>query len=448
MRAQIDLFLLGLARVATRLWFRRVQIVGRERLPEDGPVLVVGSHFNGLLDPALVVLASPRMPRFLAKAAFWRNPVAGRLLDLVGALPVQRASEGSTAGNRRVFEACFRALAEGQMIALFPEGLTHDEPRVTEVRTGAARIALGARDAGAAGLRILPVGLVYTAKQRPRSRALVRVGDPIDVDADLERIVDGPDVPEAVAVRRLTEEIRRRLADAALDYEHADVALAAAHAARVALRPAGASRRWEPELHDLERCARSITAAPQRCQVDVLSALELYADELALLGVDDADLVAGDLTPAAVRFQVGRLGAYAAAAPAAAVGLAVNGPAIGAVWAAKLLPVTPPMRATARLLTGLLLLPLSWGLLRWRLGRTALREPTLLTLAAGPGCGMVALSLVERVRALRSARAAFDRLRDHAAIVPTLEESRAAVVRAVAAALEASGDEDLLRRVA
>jgi hypothetical protein len=104
-RAQIDLFLLGLARVASGLWFRKVQIVGKERLPEDGPVLVVASHFNGLLDPALVVLASPRMPRFLAKAALLeatRSP-AGSSTSWGPARPARL--EGSTAANRRVFEA-------------------------------------------------------------------------------------------------------------------------------------------------------------------------------------------------------------------------------------------------------------------------------------------------------------------------------------------------------
>jgi 1-acyl-sn-glycerol-3-phosphate acyltransferase len=437
MRSQTDLFLLWLARAASGLWFRKVQIVHGERLTEDGPVVVVASHFNGMLDPVLVALASPRMPRFLAKATFWDHPVAGRLLDLVGALPVQRAAEGSTADNDRIFDALSRALAdEGQMVALFPEGLTHDEPRVGRVRTGAARIALDARRAGARGLRIVPVGLLYTAKQRPRSRALVRVGEPIDLDTDLAAIAGSADGDEAATVRLLTEEIRRRLTDAAIDYEHADTALAAVQAAGIAMRPTGAPRRWEPPMDAHERCARAIVAAPPERQLAVVEALEVYTDELALLGIDDADLVAGDLTPAAVRWQLGRLGAYAAVTPAAAVGLAVHGPAVGAIWAARLLPVSTPMRATARLLTGLLLLPLTWGVLRWRLGRTQLREPTLLTLLAGPACGVAALGLVERIRALRSARTAFDRLREHEAIVPTLAASRAAVVAAVEVALD------------
>jgi hypothetical protein len=227
-----------------------------------------------------------------------------------------------------------------------------------------------------------------------------------------------------VAAEIVTDEIRRRLADAALDYEHADVALAAAHAARVACGRPGPAAAGSPALHDLERCARAIAAAPEERQLAVVTALEVYADELALLGIDDADLVAGDLTPAAVRFQLGRLGAYAAAAPAAAVGLAVNGPAIGGRLGGQASSRSPrrcaPPPAADRPAPPAAHLGAAALAAR---PDSALREPTLLTLVAGPGCGMVALSLVERVRALRSARAAFERLREHAAIVPTLEAS-------------------------
>jgi hypothetical protein len=107
------------------------------------------------------------------------------------------------------------------------------------------------------------------------------------------------------------------------------------------------------------------------------------------------------------------------------------------------------MRATARLLTGLALLPATWlSLWLWLTRRTSLRDPTLLTLLGGPGSGLVALGLVERVRALRSARTSLASLREHVAVIPTLWATRAAVVDAVAAALAASDDTDLLRRSA
>jgi glycerol-3-phosphate O-acyltransferase / dihydroxyacetone phosphate acyltransferase len=431
-----------LARSAAAVWFRQIEVVGRGRLPTSGPVLVVASHFNGLLDPVLVAAMSPRLPRFLGKATLWRNPLLGRVLDSARALPVYRPSEGSTARNEEMFSACYEALVDGDSLAVFPEGTTHDRPQISQVRTGAARIALGARQSGAKGLLILPVGLVYTAKASPRSRALVRVGEPIDLDRDLAAFIDdgGDEGPEnADAVRRLTEEIRRRLADAALDYDDADAALIASQAAAIALRPIGASREWEPSLDERERCARGLANAPPEAVLRVIRAFLPYHDSLTMLGLSDAHVVAGDLTATSLRWRVGRRAAVAAATPAAVAGVVVNGPAVGLVWAAGRLHVSTPMRGTARLLAGASGLLTTWVALRRAFAKRGLQEPTLAALAAGPGCGLVALGFVERLKALGTARESAARLREHAALVPTLWAQRAALVSAVEDALAASG---------
>jgi glycerol-3-phosphate O-acyltransferase / dihydroxyacetone phosphate acyltransferase len=433
----------NIARAATGVWFRDIEVVGRDRLPDEGPAVLVCSHFNGLLDPALVAAVTTRFPRFLAASVFWRNPVFARLLDSAGALPVFRSREGSTERNTEMFDACYEALREGTSIALFPEGTTHDEPRIAGVRTGAARIALGALDRGTHGIRIVPIGLVYTSKAQPRSRALVRVGEPIDVDRDLAEVA-GPDADESAAVQALTSEIYRRLADAALDYEDADVGLAAAYAGAIALRPAGVSRHWEPSLDAVERCARALTAAPPELQRRVVEAFTLYHDSLTLLGVRDEHLVAGDLTPAAVRWRIGRLAAVTTGVPVAALGVTVNGPAVALVWAAGRLMHSAPMRGTARIMTGLVALPLTWVLLRMGLSRRGLKEPTLAAAAAGPGAGLVALSLIERARALRSSRESAQRLKEQPHIVPILWAERGVLVEEVARALEAVGERELL----
>lgn len=434
MRPTIDRLAQAIARSAMAVWFRDVETVGGDRLPTHGPVLIVASHFNGLLDPALVVLASPRTPHFLAKSGLWDNPVAARLLDFFEVLPVQRATEGGTQRNVDVFAACEKALGRGEAVALFPEGLTHDQPRVTRLRTGAARLALGAHRRGVRGLRIVPVGLVYASKASPRSRALVRVGEPVELDAH----VDDAAADDAELARKLTEVLRDRLAEAALDYDDADVALVATRAADISLRPTDAPRGWQPSLHELERRARALVAAPLAAQAEVVRRFLAYHDALALLGVTDADLVAGDVTPRVLRLRLTTLAGLGAVAPLALVGAAVNAPAVGLVYAAGQTARTAPMRGTARVLTGLVALPAGWAALRWWLGRQRrLREPTLLTAAAGPGCGLLALSLLERGLALRTARESAHRLREHQAVLPALWAEREALVTAVDDALAA-----------
>ena len=69
--------------------------------------------------------------------------------------------------NATTFRTSRRLLADGGMVALFPEGISHNEPAVQPLRTGAARIALGAAfDDGVPGVVTVPVGLVYDAKAR------------------------------------------------------------------------------------------------------------------------------------------------------------------------------------------------------------------------------------------------------------------------------------------
>ena len=59
------------------------------------------------------------------------------------------------------------------------------------IRRGSARIALGAQAAGVDGITIVPVGILYESKFKVRSRALVRVGEPIDVDDAVSWLVPG-----------------------------------------------------------------------------------------------------------------------------------------------------------------------------------------------------------------------------------------------------------------
>ncbi len=86
-------------------------------------------------------------------------------------------------GNEDAFVECHRALSAGDVVAIFPEGTTHDRPRIDPIKTGAARIALGARATGAeraghrAG-RASPSPTRWPCAPRPSCSSVV----PIDLD--------------------------------------------------------------------------------------------------------------------------------------------------------------------------------------------------------------------------------------------------------------------------
>jgi glycerol-3-phosphate O-acyltransferase / dihydroxyacetone phosphate acyltransferase len=195
--------------------FYRVK-VHAPTVESQGPVIFVGNHPNGLIDPALVFILTRRQVTFLAKAPLFRLPVIGGLLRGLGALPVYRKQDDPTqmGRNEGTLDAARDALVAGRAITLFPEGKSHSEPGLAELKTGAARIALGAARQGAA-VRIVPVGLTYADKHLFRSEVLIEVGVPIEVRDFLP--VGGVD--ESSSVRALTERIAQGLRAVTLNLE-------------------------------------------------------------------------------------------------------------------------------------------------------------------------------------------------------------------------------------
>lgn len=201
--------------VALRLFFRRIETSRAGLVPESGALIFVLNHPNGLIDPGLVFAALPRRISFLAKSTLFRLPVAGWLLRTVEALPLYRRADAGedVSQNLRTFEACRRLLLRGRCVALFPEGLSHSAPKLQPVKTGAARIALGA---AVPGLRIVPVGLYYTSRTSFRGEALLRFGEPLEVPT-VEPDEGGE--PPREDVRELSARIEEALLGVTLNVE-------------------------------------------------------------------------------------------------------------------------------------------------------------------------------------------------------------------------------------
>ena len=117
-----------LTRLVRRGLFRQVEVVGLERIPRDRPVVLVANHFNGFVDVAVMVASLGQLPRFVAKSTIGANPFVRLLLRLFRVVLVRRPEdmvEGAV-DNRAMFSETTSALTKGDMVALFPEGTTHD----------------------------------------------------------------------------------------------------------------------------------------------------------------------------------------------------------------------------------------------------------------------------------------------------------------------------------
>ncbi len=360
-RRAVDRAIGLVARALVACFFRRIELVGRARIPDDRPVLIVANHFNGFVDPLVIAALLRRLPRFIAKASLRKVVPARPFLGLVGVVLVgRRQDEGGTAGNERAFEACYEALRRRDVVAIFPEGTTHDRPRMVELRTGAARIALGALADGAAGLVVLPVGLTFPDKLSLRSSVLARVGEPLDLDNELHRFVRPGEVEDetnTTAVRALTAELDRRLRVVAPDFDDAEEWLALEYAAEVALRTRKVP---EPRLVERARLAHRLGRAPEDAQQAVRAALGRYHLTLSFARLHDRD-VAAAVTVQHLLWSVGLTAAAAfLLAPIVAAGVTVNLLPFLAVAAAGQLVMSPVSKGTVRTLVAVVAFPVAW----------------------------------------------------------------------------------------
>ena len=174
-------------RFALWIYFRRIDVRGRDLIPQDGPLIYVANHPNVMLDTLLLAATIPgQRPRFLAKSTLFKNRLFAFFLRRLGAVAVSRDQDGVRSGNRDMFRQACSILEQGGTLALYPEGGSLAGRRVRPLKQGAARIALRAAISGARPPKIVPVGLTYTAPELFRGEVEVHFGAPIPVADYLE----------------------------------------------------------------------------------------------------------------------------------------------------------------------------------------------------------------------------------------------------------------------
>lgn len=176
---------------ALHIFFRRIEVRGRDQVPRGRPVVLVANHPNVMLDTLVLGLCAPGPPpRFLGKSTLFKNALYAFFLRRLGVIPVARAQDerARLGRNQDMLRLACQTLASGQTLALFPEGLSHPDIQVRALKPGAARIALRVEDEtdGRAGVCIVPVGLTYTDPGLFRSQVAVHFGAPVEVRPFLE----------------------------------------------------------------------------------------------------------------------------------------------------------------------------------------------------------------------------------------------------------------------
>lgn len=447
-------------RFALRVFFRRIEVVGRSRVPRDGACLFVLNHPNGLVDPAFLLAYAPRNVSFLAKSPLFRMPVIGFFVRALDSIPVYRKQdegEGASSRNRETFERSAELLRRGGTIAICPEGASHSEPYLLPLKTGAARIALGAasemqkvKDEGRKvkdevkavkpslhpssfilppSVYVVPAGLYYTAKSSFRSGALLYFGEPIGVEAAFP---EEHGEPARERVRELSDRIAEALRSLTLNADRHEALAMVGRAERIFSSDEDEAASLERELRRRRRFVEAYAFhrahSPERLEV-LEARIHQYEEALAQAGLEDPrQLSTATVSEYARAWTIlTRVAFFLLLSPAALAGALLHYPAykLAGLLATKFARQYDDVLSTFKIAAALLLFPLTWCALALLLYRFVGWWGVLAALACGPLTGYVALRTREEFDRFRAGtRAALFFLRERSFFRSLLEERR------------------------
>jgi 1-acyl-sn-glycerol-3-phosphate acyltransferase len=426
---------------ALRLFFRRIETYGAELVPRGEPLIFVLNHPNGLIDPALVFCALPRRISFLAKSTLFEMPLVSGLLRLVEALPLDRHIDApaDVSLNLRTFARSRELLRRNRCIAIFPEGRSHDSTTLLPIKTGAARIALGALTAGGAGaetlgsLKIVPAGLYYTSKTSFRGEALIRFGEPFRV-APVEPGADGE--PPRDAVHELSARIETALREVTLNVPDDSEFQTVARAEQLfsSIYETLSFRLSLAAEFDLRRRVAELIARhqqPQTPRVEMLRArLSEFEEDLGGFGIAPENLsVLAHTRWFVVRSFLLRWLAVALLSPLAVAGALLHLPAyLACAFASRRFRRhgVDEIAPTVKILSAIILMPLTWVVFSVAVYSRLGWRWALASVPASILCGYVAVRSLETLSDLRGwFRAARLLARDRRRFLRLLSERRA-----------------------
>jgi len=161
------------------------KVFGDENFPREGGAILASNHI-GALDSLVVPAMMPRPITFPAKAELFSgkgglgNKIVAWFLKTIGMVPMDR-SGGRASAN--ALEAISAVLAEGHVVAIYPEGTRSPDGRLYKGKTGMARMALSNR------VPVIPVGVSGSKSVKGpfglpwARRPVVVIGEPLDFSA-------------------------------------------------------------------------------------------------------------------------------------------------------------------------------------------------------------------------------------------------------------------------
>ena len=214
----IGYFLLReLVRIPYRLFYRKINIIGKENIPLDKPLIFAPNHQNALMDPLAMIFSTPKQIVFLARGDIFKGTVLIKILTFLKIMPVYRQHDGKAAlrKNEEVFDKSVDYLEHFGAFCLFPESIHNPHRNLRPLKKGIPRIAFMALKKTNFNLdiQIIPTGIYYEDKDCSYSYLQVKYGKPMSLKKYIEQIKEN----EQKAMSALSKDMEPRIKPLIID---------------------------------------------------------------------------------------------------------------------------------------------------------------------------------------------------------------------------------------
>ncbi|MFM1794179.1 MAG: hypothetical protein RL642_564 [Bacteroidota bacterium] len=192
--------------ITFKIFFRRIDLIGLEKLKSGKPAIIIANHPASFLDAMVMAVFLKRSIHFYVRGDIFAHPIAYKLLTMLHMIPIFSREHGTQnlSKNKRTFDRGRKLLEEGKLLLIFPEGFSRQSKQLEPFKKGAARVALQTAFEGGKvnDLQIQTVALNYSYHHLG-ANLLIRLGDALTLNHYEQQYNDFP----AMAVAQLNKEM-------------------------------------------------------------------------------------------------------------------------------------------------------------------------------------------------------------------------------------------------
>jgi len=202
------------ARIALRIFFRKIHIANREKVPWGKPLIIAANHPAAFMEPCLLSVLLPTRLYFLVRGDYFVKPLYSSLLHSYNMVPIYDRTHRieQLKKNSGILDYCYRLLSLNKTILIMAEGHTLHERRLRPIQKGTARMAFGALEKYEdLDLYLVPLAVNYTYADRFRSEVMFEFSEPIRIQDHFQTYKDKKPLALRQMTNLLTTELKNRV---------------------------------------------------------------------------------------------------------------------------------------------------------------------------------------------------------------------------------------------